>query len=157
MSEWRKRLRGAGMTRPLFVGAWLAILTAGCGTARMETAPVEGRVTLDGEPVPAGTVVFLADVGPSAKGMIRRDGTYQLGTYGTADGAVVGSHRVIVVADDPVALAAAKGPDDAVPSLVPLRYTAPSSSGLTHEVRPGRTNRADFDLTTATPAPAPRR
>jgi len=56
---------------------------------------------------------------------------YPMGTYGTAD--------------------------DAVPSLVPVRYTAPSSSGLTHDVRPRRTNRADFALTSTTPAPAPRR
>lgn len=145
------------MTRPLLVSAWLALLAAGCGTARLETAPVAGRVTLDGKPVPAGTVVFLAAVGPSAKGPIQADGTYRLGTYGSADGAVVGSHRVIVVADDPVALAAAKGPDDAVPSLVPLRYTVPESSGLIHEVRPGRINRADLDLTTTTSSPTPLR
>jgi hypothetical protein len=112
-------------------------------------ASVEGVVRLDGKPLASGTVRFVPTAGRAATGSIQSDGSYTLGTYSDSDGALVGMHQVAIVAY--------QGLDDARPayeirtptskSLVPERYSAVGTSGLTFEVKPGG-NRADFDLTT---------
>jgi hypothetical protein len=85
---------------------------AGCGGAKeFEVAPVSGTVTCNGTPLKDGLVVFVPiprgdvktkDSGRSASGVIQPDGTYQLTTYNSADGAIVGSHNVQVFAPAPI-------------------------------------------------------
>lgn len=72
---------------------------AGCGSDRVATWQVQGTVTFDdGSPVQFGTIEFYnAQHDLSARGTIRPDGTFQLGTFQEADGAVAGTHEVIVV------------------------------------------------------------
>lgn len=66
----------------------------GCGSSGR--APVSGKVTVQGQPVQGGTLVFspLKGEGKSATAEIKSDGTYTLGTNRPGDGAVVGRHRV---------------------------------------------------------------
>ncbi|MCD4726719.1 MAG: hypothetical protein K8R46_03595 [Pirellulales bacterium] len=129
------------------VGA-IAVLAAGCGREnQLETIKVTGRVTLDGQPLGSGTVVFMPQKGPGAKGTIGSDGSFRMGTYAEGDGAVAGRHQVAVIALDPKAMAAAKGPDAYVPSLIPERYNSSATSGLTFEVKPGIKNVADIEIT----------
>jgi hypothetical protein len=66
-----------------------------------ETAPVVGMVTLDGRPLTGGSVTFTPisggqSTGRSAYGEIRSDGTFTLGTYAKADGAVIGTHLATI-------------------------------------------------------------
>ena len=125
----------------------IVLLVAGCGRENQsETIKVTGRVTLDGQPLGSGVVVFMPQKGPGAKGTIGSDGSFRMGTYAEDDGAVAGHYQVAVIALDPKALAAAKGPDAYIPSLVPERYTSPATSGLTFEVKPGTKNVADSEL-----------
>ncbi len=107
------------------------VVAIGCGRSptRLETVPVAGRVTLDGRPVAAGTVLLVPARGRAGQGSIAADGRFAISTYRSADGGVVGDHRVAV-------FAAAASPktfaeDVAARSwLVPERYANPETSGL---------------------------
>ena len=67
------------------VGAWrglllvaMVTLLSGCG--KYESS-VSGVITLDGAPVPRGTVKFIPEQsGPSAYGLIGSDGSYAIMT-----------------------------------------------------------------------------
>jgi hypothetical protein len=127
----------------------LALATiAGCADDS-NIASVDGIVRLDGQPLTSGTVRFVPAAGRAATGKIQSDGTFTLGTYGESDGALIGTHQVAVIAYDAaddgrpayeVRTAASK-------SLVPQRYMAVGTSGLSFDVKPGK-NQANLDLTT---------
>ncbi len=127
----------------------MAAGSSGCGGADSKLGRVDGVVRLNGKPISAGTVEFLPAAGRAAHGKIQSDGTFTLGTYGDADGALLGMHKVAVVAYHPGKVGR---PDPAVRStslkpLVPERYLAAGTSNLTFEVKPGD-NHAELDLTT---------
>jgi hypothetical protein len=77
---------------------------SGCGGGGdFDTAKVTGRVVCEGQPVGNVLVYFEpltqgenALVGKQGIGRAGADGTFQVSTYGTNDGAVVGKHRVRV-------------------------------------------------------------
>ncbi|MCA9072207.1 MAG: hypothetical protein KDA84_24945 [Planctomycetaceae bacterium] len=82
---------------------------AGCGDGleRFPTAKVSGRVVCKGEPVPYVRVIFepiadgkSANSGKAGRAEVQADGTFLLSTYGNEDGAVIGMHRVKVLAAD---------------------------------------------------------
>jgi hypothetical protein len=130
---------------------WLILLFAvaaatGCGQ-EAKVGRVHGTVRLDGKPLATGIVRFIPDAGRAANGKIQSDGTYSLGTFSQADGAILGPHKVAIIANE-------AGGDDRpayehvnqkTRALVPERYMAIGTSGLTFEVKPGD-NQADFDL-----------
>jgi len=117
------------------IGAGLAlgaiILLSGCSGGRLPTAPVRGKVTYKGAPLNTGTVTFVPDTtaAPCAYGEIGADGSYQLTTYKRGDGAVLGTHRIMVsaVKVDP------KRPE--ATSLVPSKFSSEQTSGLTADVQ----------------------
>ncbi len=111
-----------------------------------DLAIVKGKVTLEGKPVPNGTVNFIPDdAGPSASGEIKPDGTYQLTTNKPGDGAKIGSYKVMVIAmeDQTGKLPEEKSPLPA--AIVPLKYTALSTTDLKATVEK-KENIIDFDL-----------
>ncbi len=118
-----------------------------------EIAPVSGRVTLNGEPVGPGTVMFMPDSkrgtkGKAATGHFGEDGTYQLGTHKEDDGALIGHHKVIIRPrsdDDAEGGADAEGFVHPRETSIPLKYGNPRVPELEFEVQPGA-NQADFDL-----------
>jgi hypothetical protein len=77
----------------------LALLSAGCGSSTI--VPARGKVVFpDGTPLKGGMVTTQPVGGPSkvsARGQIRPDGTFQLGTFTDDDGVEVGEHRVLIV------------------------------------------------------------
>lgn len=78
-----------------------------------------------------------------AHGVIH-DGRFELGTESTSDGVVIGTHRVAISANEP---GVGSGPEaTAGKSLVPSRYSNPSASGLTIEVKAGN-NTPELKLT----------
>lgn len=118
----------------------LGPLLQGCNS-NPTVAPVSGHVTLDGEPLKFGTVMFQAvSGGQPATAKIGSDGSFTLSTYGTDDGAPIGQHRVRVVcysSQDPSS-PAAEGPagDSLGQLLIPEKYTSLGASGLSAEVPP---------------------
>lgn len=73
--------------------ALLILAVLGCGGGQ-KTHPVTGKVTFpDGTPLTKGEVVFEG-AEYEARGQIKEDGTYELGSYEVDDGAPPGSYRV---------------------------------------------------------------
>jgi len=74
----------------------LIISVTGCGKPTLFR--VEGRVThRDGSPVTEGLVIFEpVDHQTSARGEIRPDGSFILGTHGNGDGAMLGTYKVLI-------------------------------------------------------------
>lgn len=111
------------------------VVLAGCGG---KTVPINGRAKFkDGSDVSAlqGYEVNLqADGGgASSYGTIEPDGTFKISTFGQNDGAVPGKHRVTVTPS------ASPDPDKPPPKpVIPPKYGAFETSGLTVEVKPGQ-------------------
>ena len=121
------------------------LLLAGCrGSGHLETVPVSGTVTLDGKPLAQGTVTFAPEMGRAATGAIQPDGSYTLKTYKPGDGALLGKHRVAVVARE---VLPSNGPEPyrAGRWLIPVFYSDSAQSGLSFEVKPGK-NVYDIEL-----------
>jgi hypothetical protein len=118
-------------------------LFVGCGKPdyQLDTAPVRGTVTLDGEPLPSGYVVVPTMRGRMATGEIQPDGTYEMTTYSPGDGVQVGSQRVVVTPVPPDQKAEKRVP-------IPQRYQQAGTSGFTIDVKPGEDHVLDLMLTT---------
>ena len=116
----RSAMKSAGE----ILAAAVAMTLVGCaGSHELETATVRGLVTIDGSPLKSGMVYFNPMSGRGARGEIRSDGSFELTTYQDGDGAIVGEHKVFVIAIDEAATAIeATGP---VKSLVPPKYKQP--------------------------------
>lgn len=82
----------------LFVVVSSIVLFSGCGPSRPATYPVKGKVVFENnEPCQIGTIEFRSlDHMVTARGTIEKDGSFTLTTWEPGDGAVAGSHQIIV-------------------------------------------------------------
>ena len=103
----------------LLAGSILGVFAIGQATA--DDGNVQGRVTLDGKPLPSGKITFHAMSGQFVGASIK-DGTYSI------DRVRPGKYRVTVQG---------KG--------VPARYTLEEASALTVEMKEGDA-RFDFEM-----------
>lgn len=120
------------------------IILAGCGSrpdALPGTVAVAGVVTFDGRPLEKGTVRFAPESGgqPATGAIIA--GRFQMHTTRSSPGVLRGRYRVSVVSEKENAapdLPAGVPPDpNNLPkpeSLIPLRYSDATTSGLTVEI-----------------------
>jgi hypothetical protein len=127
--------------------AAVATIPLACGKSGPEMASVRGKVTYKGQPVPKGTVTFVA-TDPSrrnATGAIDSDGSYRLQTEQPGDGAMLGDYKVTVSAHDEAILDYI--PAKPVPKklLAPEKYENPSTSDLKKTVVSG-SNTIDLEL-----------
>jgi hypothetical protein len=119
--------------------------------------PVKGVVTLQGEPVPKGTVNFMPDEagGRSAAGDLKDDGSYSATTLTPGDGMLPGKYKVSITAIE-IDLTKVHGKPGGLyrtdlinkaprKLLVPKKYESPATSGLTIEVKP-ESNKYDIAL-----------
>lgn len=125
-----------GQLCSLMVVVALVVASTGCGSGKPKRPPVavvKGKVLLDGQPLESGSIETSVDSGRGALGAIH-GGQFELSTYGTNDGALLGKHRVAVISREK----GEEGPEaKAGKLLIPERYTNPQSSGLTIEVKAG--------------------
>src|SRR4051794_23260170 len=77
----------------------ISLVCAGC-QPKSSLGRVHGTVTLDDKPLEAGNIVTLPSAGRGAHAIIK-DGKFELGTDGDNDGAVIGLHKVAVIAQEP--------------------------------------------------------
>jgi hypothetical protein len=140
----------------------LTALTGCGGDARV--AAVHGIVTLDGEPVGDASVTFMPkEGGRPAFGVTNADGTYELSTFETGDGALLGNHLVTITAVEEKVSSKAEALAEQHGSLselmqphrtpkqiwrIPQNYSDSDTSGLEFEVSRGVNNQADFPLNT---------
>lgn len=88
----------------------IAIFVSGCSGNSFKIAPVSGRITLNGKPLPKASVTFSPvavggnqEPGPSSTGKTDADGRYSLSLIGmSGSGAVVGKHKVRIALLDEV-------------------------------------------------------
>ncbi|HEX4414353.1 MAG TPA: hypothetical protein VH107_12040 [Lacipirellulaceae bacterium] len=130
-------MRGNRRYAVLSVAAAIAVFV-GCRGGSMESE-VSGTVTLDGNKIGPGTIVFapITAHGRPATGSIASDGTYKLETSRDA-GLALGSYRVAVsVRKMPENV---KRGDRPPPGklLIPEKYEDDAKSGLQYDVSPGR-------------------
>jgi hypothetical protein len=120
----------------LFACLAALVLAAGCGSSQ---AVVSGKVTVHGQAVTAGTVLFLGANNQTATGTLDGEGRY------VAPHVPMGSVKVAVqtLRPEQVWAAAANRPKNAPPlpsrltNLVPVpeKYAEPETSGLTCDVQ----------------------
>jgi len=122
-------------------------LSAACN-GRPETAPVRGQITLSGRPTGPGKIFFIPNrlegtEGMAAEGEFGRNGEYELTTFESGDGAIVGHHRVVIVNRTGTTEG---GEEEATsdPGPIPDRYWDAESS-LKAEVKRGL-NTLNFEL-----------
>jgi hypothetical protein len=129
----------------LFGAAAFVVALAGCAKSTQESQ-VSGHVTLDGNRIGPGTVVFSpVDGGKPATGSIESDGSYLMKTS-RDEGLAAGSYRVAVsVREMPQNVQRGDRPPPGK-LLIPEKYEQSATSGLEYEVLPGD-NTIDIELT----------
>ncbi len=127
----------------------LAALLANTGCADKDWGYVTGTVTVDGQPVGPGSIMFepenpVSVTTPSAIAHFREDGKYELKSAGNKKGAPVGKYLVMIhgrseeqFGDETI--------DPNHKSAIPAKYLNHRLSGLTAEVKPG-SQTIDFPL-----------
>lgn len=125
----------------------LFLLTGCGGDGRPTLVPIEGSVTLDGQPLDGATIAFIPNTGNTiqrgSKGSSTSGGKFTVGTYANDDGIPVGSYKVTVIKKELVS----KLPDDYNSEdpaasrkpikykwITPQSYSIPGESGLTVEI-----------------------
>ena len=92
----------------LVVACFFCVSCSGCGSkSPVPLAKAGGKVTLNGQPVTTGRILFRpirkaesksAIVGKIARAAIDENGEFVLTSYSQGDGAAVGDHRVQLIA-----------------------------------------------------------
>jgi hypothetical protein len=129
----------------------LILLLAGCSPIQEDYLPVEGTITVHGQPLPAGTIVFHPD---AAKGNTSKReprgviGTVEPGHYRLTtddrDGAPPGCYKVTIFALPPITRENSQRPPE---WLADPKYADVQTSGLTAVVGKNAAAAAyDFDL-----------
>jgi hypothetical protein len=124
--------------------ALLAFSLVGCGPSGPEIASVEGRVTLDGEPLPEAQVLFVPDKGRPSVAKTGTDGYYRLEYVDGLEGAIPGKCRVEITTRKPAEPNTEGVMMPAVKEKVPVQYNRDTT--LQFEVKPETNNVANFDL-----------
>jgi hypothetical protein len=136
--------------RSMFAILLIVGFLSGCGDNRFSVVPVEGVVTLNGEPLPDAYVTFdprstLENrvAGPGSYGRTDAAGHYILETYDGRSGAVQAEHQVSIRT-----MLTERGADGRLKvtreELLPRRYH--EDTELIFEVTSGGTKEANIDL-----------
>ncbi len=143
--------------KPL-VACIVLLFATGCGgESGPSRQPVVGSVTLDGKPLPSGTITFLpSDQGPAASAELS-EGGYRIDRDA---GPAPGHYTVEIVAVQPTGRRI-RHPDlpsettEEVRNVIPQQYNARTQ--LQVDVKPDAENRFDFELSSRQEPSARRR
>jgi hypothetical protein len=119
---------------------------------------VSGTVTYNGNPLTEGAVVFSpaqgkgSDTGHVAIGQLDTSGKFELTTFNTGDGAVLGQHVVTVQAKAAPKTTPPPNPDGTITfdyslastATIPAKYEDPEATPLRYTVEPGSNS---FEIT----------
>jgi len=136
--------------RQLLLSLILTTSVCGCGGGKtVETVPVSGLITMNGEPLVNAAVMFQLNsetesTAPTSVGITDDDGKYTLKlSISNTSGAVVGEHRVRVTMDDYEEDEEDDGDSEATESI-PAKYNVDTE--LVFTVPEGGSDQANFDL-----------
>lgn len=130
----------------------LAVTSAVIGCGPTQEATVAGTVTLDGNPLTTGSVVFMpTSSGTQVYGTIDASGSYELFT-GQQRGLRPGNYVATVVAREKPATNVTElgGPAPPGKAITPAWYASRKTSGLNFTVAPG-TNEINLELSSQPP------
>ena len=114
----------------------LLILVLGCTPTPPVPAPVHGTVSVNGQPLRGGTIVFVPDRQRGNRGEVSHAVLADDGSFELKAGAVPGWHRITVAP-----------PADAVDLARRLeKFRYPDRSGLSREVKVGEPNNFDIRI-----------
>ncbi len=156
---YRSAFPSISRVMPLAVAATI-FAAAGCGSStepgRLPVFPTSGSVRLDGQ-VPAGAFVVLhpkADYqrAPDGElvrphGQVQSDGTFDLTSYGSNDGAPLGEY--IVTLEFRKIVKYPSGDAGPGPNLIPAKYAKPNTSPVVVRVDAGTNRLPPISLSTA--------
>src|SRR5262249_52460349 len=95
----------------------------GCGDGRPARVPISGQVLIDGKPLAYGSVRFVPSDARASLAQLDSTGRFTLNCFDREDGAVLGKHRVSVMAAEPLSRAK-------VLWHAPKKYAETNTSGL---------------------------
>jgi hypothetical protein len=109
----------------------------GCGGPTLH--PVEGVIKYnDGTPLVGGGLITFTPVDPeakfSARGTVKEDGTFKMGTFSEGDGVPEGTYQVAIIPTRPASL---RNPPPGWPPL-DKKYANCETSELEYTVTPGQ-------------------
>lgn len=139
------------------LGAFLSVVflaLAGCGgQGGVEGYAVSGKVTIDGEPIPQGSVTFIAADGatPTGGGTIT-DGVYTAPSVPPGEKIVLVLGTKVVGQEPSLAGVPDSAPRDVVETVTPPAYNAASATPLKASIT-GPQQDLNFDLTKDVPPP----
>jgi len=135
----------------VWMGLLVVVAVAGCGgsEAPVTVHPVRGQVFYDGKPAAGVRVYFVPTSAPTVPrvptnphGVTAADGTYELSTFGTNDGAAEGGYQVVLNWPEPAPEGDERSNTDKL-----LGWYGPVHSKLTAQVAPGANTIPPFKLT----------
>lgn len=136
--------------RPLLILSLCLAMACGCGGGGGKKRPplgkVSGKVLYKGNPVPEASVTFMTEGAPRAgTGTTNANGEFQLTTFDTNDGAIVGTHKVTITQQaasakpmTPADLAANGPPPPPKGGNIPDKYKDIKTTPLTNTVDAGK-------------------
>jgi len=128
-----------------FLIAFVVIIAGwGCGGGDTDISKVEGVVTMDGNPLPKATVLFISGQGRPAGAITDENGRYELNYTAGRKGAIPGKNRVQITTAQGPSETADGQPIPGVRETIPLQYNVESILEFT--VEEGKVNVANFDL-----------
>ena len=150
MREEDSLMKQAAFPLPLTLwGAALLLPLCACSASNEPALnPVRGKVFYKGKPAAQAVVWFHPEAKAEAKSprphaTVESDGSFQVSTHKTHDGAPAGRYRVTVIWTAPGKFSS----DDAGPSRLPARYSDPKHSGLpVVEIKEGSNDLPPFQL-----------
>jgi len=83
------------------------VVFSGCGMGQLRTHPVEGQVrfTSGGAPTFGDIEFYNEEHKLNARGKINKDGSFSIGTYSENDGAIEGTHKIVIIQNTRSAIA----------------------------------------------------
>lgn len=140
------------LTRIGIAAVLLGVLSiTGCGKGKDPweiVYPVKGQINFEGKPIEGAVLTlipedskFPSSVRPTA--ISEPDGSFEVGTYKSGDGAPAGSYKVIALRYPVVGTKEnpAPGPND-----LPVKYSRPETTELKVQVDSAPTKLAPFEL-----------
>lgn len=127
-------------------------LLAGCSNSELRLEPVEGQVTLNGQPVSQAGVVFSTTIGPLGTGVTDANGHFTISTA-NKPGALAGEHVVTIAkwtgssAETNEQGTMGKLGSQQNAEAFPYKYASPDTTDLRAVVVAGEKNHFDFNLT----------
>ncbi len=114
-------------------------LLGGCSDGLPKRVPVKGRVTIDGEPLTHGYIRFFPSEGRMSGGSFDEEGYFSLSCFEPGDGALVGEHKIAILAQEPLG-------ETKMRWHAPKKYSNPATSDL-RETIDSPTESIEIELT----------